>query len=189
MVEGTADGDRRRDPTEELQALALIDDLTGVGNQRFLEMELARRFGEMRRYPHWSFGVLAIDIDRLEEVNGRHGRAIGDSVLKMVAKTISSKLRSVDIVARRDGDEFVVIVLNVRERELQDLGERLRALVGRSSFTHEGAEIAVTVSVGAAAAARNDSPQSLVMRAAELVCQSKSAGRNRLTIAYPVTAA
>jgi diguanylate cyclase (GGDEF)-like protein/PAS domain S-box-containing protein len=170
-----------RHTIEELQRMALLDSLTGVGNRRYAEMNLNFRLAELDRYG-WTFGVLFIDLDNFKEINDNYGHQVGDSILRMTAKTLSNSLRSFDTVCRWGGEEFVAIIVNVDSGRLQTVGEKLRAMVEQSSIALNGRGIGVTISVGGTIASADDDIRSLIHRADELMYSSKSAGRNRITI-------
>jgi predicted signal transduction protein with EAL and GGDEF domain len=79
-----------RAQVRELEQLALTDQLTGLGNRRYLEMQLRTRFHKWARYGS-PFGVLIADIDWFKRVNDTYGHDIGDETLAMVARTASEK--------------------------------------------------------------------------------------------------
>lgn len=95
----------------ELEALTLTDALTGLGNRRALERELARAMLRSRRLGN-PLTLLFMDVDQLKLVNDRFGHAAGDDLLRKVAAVIRSCSREgVDSGFRVGGDEFVVIAL------------------------------------------------------------------------------
>jgi len=166
---------------EELQRLALLDSLTGVGNRRYAEMNLDFRLAEQERYG-WPFGMLFIDIDHFKAINDSYGHDVGDAVLRMTAKTLSNSLRSFDTVCRWGGEEFVAIIINVGPSQLGTVCEKLRAMMEQSSISLDSKIINATVSIGATIAKEGDSVDSLVHRADELMYRSKQEGRNRISI-------
>jgi diguanylate cyclase (GGDEF)-like protein/PAS domain S-box-containing protein len=170
-----------RQRLEELEREALLDELTGLGNRRHAEIHIEARIDQLKRYS-WPFGLLYFDIDRFKDVNDAYGHAVGDRVLRMVARTAQGSVRTFDQVSRWGGEEFVAIVENVREPQLGKIAEKLRRLIEQSSLTGDGLNIAVTVSVGATPGKPDDSVESLVERADHLMYLSKQAGRNRLTL-------
>ncbi len=166
---------------EELERLALLDELTGLGNRRHAEVHLKARLDQLERYG-WPFGVLYFDIDRFKEVNDTYGHSVGDRVLIMVARTTEGALRSFDIVSRWGGEEFTAIIENVREDLLSGIAEKLRSLVEQSALNMGGTSIRATVSVGATPARGGDTIEGLVDRADRLMYSSKKSGRNRVTV-------
>lgn len=166
---------------QELERMAHVDALTEVGNRRMLALELEARLDDLRRFD-WSFGVLMADLDRFKAINDLHGHAVGDEVLKMVAKTLALGVRERDAVARYGGEEFVVLAMNSDREALAVQGERLRALLAASAVRHEERSIEVTASFGGAVARPDDTVESLLDRADAALYRSKREGRNRVTI-------
>jgi diguanylate cyclase (GGDEF)-like protein len=165
---------------QSLEKMALLDPLTMLGNRRFAETQLASRLDEMRRYG-WHFGVFFIDIDHFKNINDTYGHEIGDKVLQMTARTLQNGVRSFDTVCRWGGEEFVSIVAGVDERQLLSLAERLRVLVGQSSLPVGGSTIHITISIGVAVVRPDDTEQTVIARADNLMYRSKALGRNRVS--------
>lgn len=135
----------------------------------------------MRRYK-WPCGVLFIDIDHFKDINDAHGHEVGDRALRMVAKTLLNTARSFDFVGRWGGEEFLVVLVNVGDEDrLVSIAERVRVLLGASSLTAGSSRVRLTVSMGAALAHEDDSLDSLITKADELMYHSKRTGRNRVT--------
>lgn len=164
---------------EELEEIALVCPVTHVGNRRYAEMALANAFEELRRYD-WAFGVLFVDIDHFKTVNDSHGHNAGDEVLRMVAMALKSSLRTFDFVGRWGGEEFVVILPNINDEVLLRVAERCRAVIEDSRYLHQGKEVQVTVSIGAALAKSDEAPAKLIERADRLMYLGKEAGRNQV---------
>ena len=97
-----------RTRSRELESQANTDPLTGLGNLRNLQTELAQMLEMQKRYGH-PFGVLLMDIDGLKRVNDSQGHQAGDRLLMQVAMALSRSIRTVDVAARLGGDEFCVL--------------------------------------------------------------------------------
>ena len=164
----------------ELQKLSLLDALTQVGNRRFGEDELRSHMNAFER-TGVPFGALLLDLDHFKAINDTHGHDTGDRVLKMVAGTLAANVRSFDHVSRWGGEEFLVVLSNVDLPRLQSIANKLRSLVEASRLTDHTPPVRVTVSIGAALVTNKDSVRGLIDRADQLLYQSKSAGRNRVT--------
>lgn len=165
----------------ELEKLALLDDLTRLGNRKFIAREIHNRFEEKRRYDI-PFGILFMDIDHFKSVNDNYGHQAGDQVLRYVANTFLANSRPFDLYGRWGGEEFVGVINNVRKRELGRIGDRMRALVDQAYLVNGSEQVRVTLSVGATPARDHDTPESLLQRADRLLYESKRDGRNRITI-------
>ena len=166
---------------EELEKMAMIDTLTKLPNRRYLEAKLPYLLSEYHE-TGLAVGVLFIDVDHFKKINDIYGHDIGDEVLKMVANTLAMNSRAADIFCRWGGEEFVGIVHNVTESQLEEIANRLRLLVANSSLDIGGEEIKVTLSIGATTFRRKDSVETLLKRADELMYHSKQTGRDRVTI-------
>jgi diguanylate cyclase (GGDEF)-like protein/PAS domain S-box-containing protein len=162
----------------EMERNALVDALTGLGNRRYIEMQLRSRLEEFRRN-QWLFGVLFIDVDHFKKINDRFGHEVGDKVLRMVGQTLQMSSRYADAVGRWGGEEFLAIISNVKVVRLAEVAERFRVLIERSGF-ELGEHIGVTVSIGAAEILEEDDAESLVNRADRNLYLAKQSGRNRV---------
>ena len=159
----------------QLQQLALADPLTGLANRRHLSMVMHAALDEHKRYG-WPAGLLFLDADKFKSINDRFGHAVGDRVIKMVSATLMSNSRSFDTPGRWGGEEFVVLCRNLDRENLLAVAERFRALIASSFVDEEDEQVRVTVSVGATLAQPGDSVELLVLRADELMYQSKQQG-------------
>jgi len=165
---------------EEMRRLALVDALTGLVNRTGMERELEIRLQERFRYD-WPLGVMFFDIDHFKAVNDTYGHDVGDEVLKLVANTLKSNCRPFDSFCRWGGEEFVGLLRNVDAATLLQVAERVRMLVEESFILHHGTRLGVTISIGGTLARTEDSAESLIRRADQLMYQNKQAGRNRVT--------
>ena len=171
---------------EELETMALIDPLTRIANRRYIEMHLRNRLEEMHRYG-WSFCVLFADIDDFKKINDTYGHDAGDKVLRIVGRTLSGNARPFDIIGRWGGEEFVAVIENVSYKSLPMIANRFRLLVENSSLSVGDENIRVSVSVGATVARLDDTVETLLQRADQLMYKSKKAGKNCLTTDDPET--
>lgn len=170
---------RRR--IKELEELALLCPVTGVGNRRYAEMALQSATEELNRF-EWPFGVLFVDVDHFKQINDTYGHPIGDEVLRMAAHALRNSLRSFDFVGRWGGEEFVIVLPNITDEILERVGERCRQLIEISEYQSEGRAIQVTVSIGGTMARPGETAQACVDRADRLMYTSKQQGRNRVTL-------
>jgi len=166
---------------ERLRHEVLSDPLTGLGNRRYLDIMVESRLGAMREGAE-PFGLFMADIDHFKLVNDEYGHDVGDKVLAMVAATLSSAVRPLDAAARWGGEEFILICPKVADA-LQSIAERVRMMVEQSWVELEdGRTLSVTISVGAAKAAKGDSLETLVKRADARMYEAKNRGRNRCVV-------
>ena len=169
---------------QDLQALALLDSLTGLPNRRHLESQLDAGLHEMKR-DALSFGIVFIDIDDFKRFNDDYGHNAGDGVLKTVSNTLKSIARPYDEAGRWGGEEFMGIVRNVDLFQLTKVADRIRVLIAESGVRFKGRYLTVTVSIGATLAGRDDTAAAVVERADRLMYESKHKGKNALTVSAP----
>jgi diguanylate cyclase (GGDEF)-like protein/PAS domain S-box-containing protein len=167
---------------DELTRAAEEDALTGVGNRRHGELQLAAALTECSVHGRCS-GLLFLDVDHFKQVNDRFGHAAGDRVLRMVADTLRHNVRATDTVARWGGEEFLVLIPRVDPRGLSGIADKLRMLVAASHLKSGGAQLRVTVSIGGTMTRPGDTVETLLARADESLYRSKSEGRDRTSIA------
>jgi len=165
---------------DEIYQLSITDNLTGIPNQRALREELKRELSRARRHA-LPTSLLMLDIDRFKEVNDRYGHLAGDAVLARVAATVRAATRDGDTVARYGGEEIAVLMPQTEASEAHGVAERVRAAIEGLVTGYRGLSIGVTVSIGCAALALEDSDlDDLVKRSDDKLYEAKSAGRNRV---------
>jgi diguanylate cyclase (GGDEF)-like protein/PAS domain S-box-containing protein len=160
--------------------LAEHDALTDLPNRLLLADRLARAIAQGRRYGR-RLAVLFLDCDRFKHINDTLGHAVGDQVLRSVAKRLTNCVRESDTVSRHGGDEFLIVLSEVDE--LDDAGAIAEKIVRSVSEPHfvAGHELTLTASVGIAVYPEDgQDPQSLIMRADTAMYHAKNDGRNRV---------
>ncbi len=170
---------RRR--IEELKRLADRDSLTRIGNRRFSEVNLSAAIKDYQQHGE-SFGLLFIDVDRFKHVNDTYGHLVGDQMLKVVADTLRYSLRANDYVGRWGGEEFLIILYQLSEKQLHTIAEKLRNLVEKNTLFTEKGEVGVTVSIGGTLVQPGDTVKTILERVDMLLYQSKMNGKNCITI-------
>jgi diguanylate cyclase (GGDEF)-like protein len=137
-----------------LEELSVTDPLTGLANRRRMRAAATDELNRSARYGT-PLALLLVDLDRLKEINDRHGHGNGDRALELVADALRRSCRATDVAARFGGDEFVVLAVNTTAIEALALAHRIRAAVKRSSAlaaarVKQDAQIHHTVSIGVA---------------------------------------
>ena len=164
---------------KELEEMALIDSLTRLPNRNCLEKEIFVRLEEHKRFGV-PFGILFMDIDEFKGFNDHYGHDVGDRTLKFVAETLVKNSRPFDLLGRWGGDEFIGIIRNVTEAQLEQIGNRLRVLVENSYILLEDQQLHVSISIGGTLVREADRRDTILKRADTLLYKSKGMGRNRL---------
>ena len=171
-----------RQQLRELRHTARTDVVTGISNRLHLEGRLRALLAEFGNGSGGA-GVLFADIDGFKQCNDAYGHEVGDKVLRMVAATLKHNLREADALGRWGGEEFLAILYDVTSLgALETLCEKLRTLVEASRLDLADRHLTVTVSIGATLLRPDDTPESIVRRADEMMYRSKQAGRNRVSV-------
>ncbi len=170
-----------KERVDDLFRKSLIDSLTNIGNRLSLEQFGEKKMNELNNISK-PFGVLFMDIDFFKKVNDDFGHVVGDEVLLMVAQTASVVVRGNDFVGRWGGEEFLVFVDVADQESLFIVAEKIRNQVASSFIKKAVNSIQVTVSIGGAMAKKGMSLSEIIEKADQYMYQSKSNGRNKVTI-------
>jgi diguanylate cyclase (GGDEF)-like protein/PAS domain S-box-containing protein len=147
---------------------ALHDPLTGLPNRTLLEERLDIALQRAKRYPHYHYAVLFIDLDRFKVINDSLGHLVGDQLLIAIAKRLQTHTRSVDLAARLGGDEFVLLLEEVENPEtVAHIVERILDDC-QNPFMIEGHEVFTGMSIGIALGNNNYTLASDVIQDADI---------------------
>jgi len=169
---------------ERLEHEASHDPLTGLPNRRGLMQHLTGAMARARRQAK-VLGVMFMDLDDFKRMNDTLGHDYGDAVLQRFAADIASSVRETDFVCRLAGDEFVVVLEDLRPLpdELIAVGD---AILGRVNAKADvlGTTIRLTSSIGAVTydGSRDETAKQLLARADGAMYEAKSSGKNRIVI-------
>ena len=165
---------------ERVRDLSIRDGVTNLFNHRHI-MELVRAEFERVLRHDGVFSVLMVDIDHFKMVNDEHGHTAGDAVLREVARVIGQCVRTVDVVGRYGGEEFLVLLPHTTREEAMQTAERVRATVAAHVSRVQELAIRVTVSVGVATApsAAAGTAAALIHEADKALYRAKKEGRDR----------
>jgi diguanylate cyclase (GGDEF)-like protein len=155
------------------------DFLTKLYNKRALDEIIEMKEAEFKRYGH-NYTVVMMDLDHFKNVNDVYGHDAGDAVLAAFAKILKAKCRSVDIVGRFGGEEFLAILSETDTEGGVVFAQKVRKHVQKSRFMYKGKRIEVTVSSGVSERAHNVSSQAVINAADEYLYKAKNDGRNRV---------
>jgi diguanylate cyclase (GGDEF)-like protein len=160
--------------SRELESQANTDPLTGLGNLRALQRQLATLLDVHKRYQH-PFAVLLLDIDGLKRINDSHGHPAGDRVLMQVAMSLRRSIRSVDTAARIGGDEFCVLLPEQDLKSAAKLAARLATAIEEEVAAPGEPKISVSIGV-AASPEHGDEAEALIDTADRAMYRAKAAG-------------
>ncbi len=166
---------------KRLELLSITDGLTKLHNHRYLQDELARAFEESHRYQR-PLALAMIDIDFFKKINDGHGHAIGDEVLKAVARLFRDSVRGSDLVARYGGEEFAVMMPETTLDDGVTFAEKIRTLIESTPIETQAGPLKTTVSIGVASIpqTRIHNSKELIVAADKALYRAKKGGRNQV---------
>ncbi|MGZ3254761.1 MAG: diguanylate cyclase [Burkholderiaceae bacterium] len=169
----------------ELQIMASTDMLTNVHNRRSLFELGNKQLNIARRYER-PLTLIILDVDHFKNINDTYGHAIGDLVLKNIAKACKTLLRTADIFGRYGGEEFVAVCPETDIEGTAILAERLRMLVQHMTIPEVNDLSNITISLGVATLLPADTDISqTISRADKALYQAKEQGRNKVIFFQP----
>jgi len=156
------------------------DSLTGVYNRKFFESQLRNELKRFKRGQR-PFGLIMLDIDFFKKINDTYGHLCGDFVLKSLASSVLSTIRSTDIVARYGGEEFFCLLTETDIDSATHLAETLRMAVENKTFTFQNTPMQLTISLGVTAMHPEiQSSEALIKKADDALYEAKRTGRNKV---------
>lgn len=162
--------------------MLFIDDLSGLFNQRYLEVALDR---EMKRIGRFSsqLAILFLDMDSFKQVNDKYGHLVGSRVLKEMGTLLRTSVRDVDVVIRYGGDEYTLILVETPPDVAAFVAERIRTVVDSHAFlAEEGYDIRLTCSIGYACCPDDAlTKEDLMEMADQAMYDGKRSGKNCVT--------
>lgn len=163
---------------------AVTDSLTGLYNRRYFEEALEKEVQRAKRQQQ-PFSIIGIDLDHLKQINDTHGHFYGDLAIKTIAKVLKSNARSVDVPARMGGEEFNILLPGIGSAGAMVAAERIRKSIEREDIETIGH---ITGSLGVATYFEHtENPEELLELTDQAMYTSKRNGRNRVTLAKPIT--
>jgi len=167
---------------QHLSELVREDQLTGSLNRRGLddvfERETAR--ADRRGTP---LCIAVLDLDDFKKLNDTMGHIAGDNALKHLVKVVKETLRSMDVIARFGGEEFLILLPETTIEAAEATMTRLQRELTRHFFMHENEKVLITFSAGVALRRPHEVQADLVKRADEAMYKAKKSGKNRVVVA------
>lgn len=170
----------------EVADLALLDDLTGVGNRRHLVQRLTEECARSERSGQ-PFALLVIDLDGFKGINDTYGHAAGDACLQHFTLMAQTRLRPGDMLARSGGDEFCIVLPTSTLREGAMIARRVLEVCRADAEQCMGNDIPISVSIGVAQWTREMGAfaDRLIAAADHALYDAKKGGRNCLATHEP----
>jgi len=169
---------------DKIKQLAITDKLTGMFNRRHFMELLDREVLRSKRSSN-PISVAILDVDDFGHYNNIYGHPTGDKLLKELSQQIKENIRSIDMAARYGGEEFVIIMPETKEDHAAVVCERVRNAIESYVFYGEEKQPAgtITVSIGLATCYdKSLNGDEIVKQADKVLYQSKSSGKNKVTI-------
>jgi diguanylate cyclase len=167
---------------EQMSELVREDQLTGSLNRRGLddvfEREAAR--SERRQSP---LCVAMLDLDDFKRLNDTYGHSAGDGALIHVVRVIKDTLRTMDVIGRFGGEEFMVILPDTPLEDAKQTIKRLQRELTKRIFMYNHEKLLITFSAGVAMRTPGEDQASLIKRADDALYKAKRNGKNRVAVA------
>lgn len=157
-----------------------LDPLTGIFNRRYFENQLSKELQRASRYEH-SLSILFLDIDHFKKINDEFGHQTGDAILSDLSQTIERSLRSVDVVARYGGDEFIVLLPETKKAQAFKTAQRILGTIKHHDFFKDKLKVKeLGVSIGVAGFPEDaGGTYELIKKADAALYQAKAKGGSR----------
>ncbi len=171
------------DTLDEIQTMNFEDDVTGLYNQRYLNILLDQEIERYKR-SNVSFSVLFIDVDHFKMVNDKNGHMVGSQVLKEIGQIIKKSVRTVDFCFRYGGDEFLTVLTSTTTEQATAVANRICRSVRETPFIVDGKRVQVTLSIGVACFPEHAQTKEKILQVAdEAMYCGKNLSRNVVYLA------
>jgi len=167
----------------KIKTLADNDHLTSLLNQRTF-YRVSEYLYAMASRREEEIAVLMIDIDNFKKVNDLNNHLVGSFILVELARIIRSTTRRSDVLARFGGDEFIIFMNNISEKDIAIIAERIRAGVEAENFSYEGHLVKITISMGVCLGVAREAKgvKDFVEKSDQNLYRAKGAGKNNVVI-------
>ena len=169
---------REQELLKELNLRATTCPLTGIFNRQVVFDKIEDCFDKLSQKDTYEFALLSMDIDFFKSINDTYGHPGGDEVLKAVAHSLRDACGK-NVIGRVGGEEFIAIIENKDDLNLQDYCEKIRQAVIDLSIPFQDAKINITISGGVINSSEVKDQEELVNLADERLYKAKEGGRNQ----------
>ena len=167
--------------TTKLEEKASFDFLTKLYNRRKFNSFLEYEISKANRYKDQHLSLLLVDIDYFKNVNDTYGHLVGDNILQEISKILTICSRDTDIVARWEGEEFVLMLPQTNIEQAFFVGEKLRATIEKHKFDDVKH---ITCSIGVGKFHQNEDKDTLFKRVDAALYKAKNSGRNKVEMEH-----
>lgn len=168
-----------------LNAMARVDQLTGMYNRKFLD-EFADVSIPQALRAKTSYAVLMIDIDYFKMINDTYGHDIGDDAIRIVSKVIKDQIRKSDLAIRYGGEEFIALLYNCNEENIMKISQSIRTEFAKQKIPANGETFSKTLSIGCSQFPKDSDSLWKCIKFADISLYSaKESGRNRVVMFEP----
>jgi diguanylate cyclase (GGDEF)-like protein len=164
---------------KKLLTLSTIDDLTGLRNRRDYRHNALQELSRFERGGE-PFCILLIDIDYFKQVNDINGHACGDKVLIQISQLMTSLIRQQDLLARWGGEEFIMMMVETKIEQGQQIAEEIRWAIDQNIVKFKGQDIRISVTIGVSQILPAEKLDDCISRADKNLYLGKKDGRNKV---------
>ncbi len=166
-----------------LYRLSITDPLTKVYNRQFLYNKLPEEISRFKRYKT-PLSIIMFDVDYFKKFNDTYGHNAGDYILKNLATIVRQNIRSVDMLVRYGGEEFLILSPESTIDDAASIAERIRTEVANTVFVFEDKDLKITISLGVSQYRDGLAPEEFIKEADMALYRAKQNGRNRTEKIY-----
>lgn len=171
--------DSLKENFSESMEMVVTDPMTGLGNRRHFDHSVAPLFDQLNENGE-VFSLVIFDVDHFKRVNDILGHDVGDIVLKEVAVRLATNMRSIDVVSRYGGEEFLIAMPGTDQEAAVIAADRIRSLIGGTPITVGDQAFSIAVSAGISEARKGEQFRDVFKRADGALYSAKQAGRNQV---------
>jgi len=166
---------------KRLERVATTDALTGLGNRQLFNILVVKYLARFERDCH-PLSMIVFDIDGFKDINDSRGHAVGDTVIRQIARAVMAETRTEDFLCRWGGDEFALLLPRCDADNAATIGEKLRQRVAETQVLPAEPDLRATISVGVTEAREGDTEAALFYRADAALYQAKTQGKNQVAV-------
>lgn len=165
--------------SHEIEKLSHYDTLTNIPNRRYFKELFHKQISKRKKN---DIAVIFVDIDNFKLINDNLGHNIGDEVLRILAKILSTNMKKSDLIARWGGEEFVIALIDSSLDESLKIADKLRLAIENDTELKKLVNKTVTGSFGLSMLIETDTQDEIIARADEAMYHSKQNGKNRISV-------